>query len=166
MSRADTAAAFAIAREALDTATKFGRHGHALTLLANASSTAIEVGEWDWAFERWIAEVERAPDEYGRHGPLEPGVAPDLPREVGDEVAALVEWARRSGDFSLVASIDSLTAELAASEGRLAEACDLMLAAARVDSLNGPEVIIHLAFYAGWPKAMSATQVAKNAFAS
>ena len=26
------------------------------------------------------------------------------------------------------------------------------------------EVIIHLAFYAGWPKAMSATQVAKQAF--
>jgi 4-carboxymuconolactone decarboxylase len=26
------------------------------------------------------------------------------------------------------------------------------------------EVIIHLAFYAGWPKAMSAVQVAKRAF--
>ena len=26
------------------------------------------------------------------------------------------------------------------------------------------EVIIHLAFYAGWPKAMSAIQVAKRAF--
>ena len=28
------------------------------------------------------------------------------------------------------------------------------------------EVIIHLAFYAGWPKAMSAVQVAKRAFES
>ena len=28
------------------------------------------------------------------------------------------------------------------------------------------EVIIHLAFYAGWPKAMSAIQVAKQAFES
>ena len=28
------------------------------------------------------------------------------------------------------------------------------------------EVIIHLAFYAGWPKAMSAVQVAKKAFES
>jgi 4-carboxymuconolactone decarboxylase len=27
------------------------------------------------------------------------------------------------------------------------------------------EVIIHLAFYAGWPRAMSAVQVAKDAFA-
>jgi 4-carboxymuconolactone decarboxylase len=27
------------------------------------------------------------------------------------------------------------------------------------------EVIIHLAFYAGWPRAMSAINVAKNAFA-
>ena len=27
------------------------------------------------------------------------------------------------------------------------------------------EAIIHLAFYAGWPKAMSATQVAKRVFA-
>lgn len=26
------------------------------------------------------------------------------------------------------------------------------------------EVIVHLAFYAGWPKAMSAVQVAKRAF--
>jgi len=26
------------------------------------------------------------------------------------------------------------------------------------------EVVIHLAFYAGWPKAMSAVQVAKQAF--
>ena len=28
------------------------------------------------------------------------------------------------------------------------------------------EVIIHLAFYAGWPRAMSAVQVAKKAFES
>ena len=28
------------------------------------------------------------------------------------------------------------------------------------------EVIIHLAFYAGWPRAMSAVQVAKHAFES
>ena len=28
------------------------------------------------------------------------------------------------------------------------------------------EVIIHLAFYAGWPRAMSAVQVAKQAFES
>jgi 4-carboxymuconolactone decarboxylase len=28
------------------------------------------------------------------------------------------------------------------------------------------EVIVHLAFYAGWPKAMSAVQVAKRAFES
>ncbi len=28
------------------------------------------------------------------------------------------------------------------------------------------EVVIHLAFYAGWPKAMSAIQVAKRAFDS
>jgi 4-carboxymuconolactone decarboxylase len=28
------------------------------------------------------------------------------------------------------------------------------------------EVVIHLAFYAGWPKAMSAVQVAKHAFES
>ena len=28
------------------------------------------------------------------------------------------------------------------------------------------EAIIHLAFYAGWPKAMSAVQVAKHAFQS
>jgi 4-carboxymuconolactone decarboxylase len=28
------------------------------------------------------------------------------------------------------------------------------------------EVIIHLAFYAGWPRAMSAVQVAKRAFES
>ena len=28
------------------------------------------------------------------------------------------------------------------------------------------EVVIHLAFYAGWPKAMSAIQVAKRAFES
>jgi 4-carboxymuconolactone decarboxylase len=28
------------------------------------------------------------------------------------------------------------------------------------------EVIIHLAFYAGWPRAMSAIQVAKNEFES
>jgi 4-carboxymuconolactone decarboxylase len=27
------------------------------------------------------------------------------------------------------------------------------------------ETIVHLAFYAGWPKAMSAIQVAKKAFA-
>jgi hypothetical protein len=29
-----------------------------------------------------------------------------------------------------------------------------------------PEVIIHLAFYAGWPKALSAVQVAKNVLES
>jgi len=34
----------------------------------------------------------------------------------------------------------------------------------REDELK--EVIIHLAFYAGWPRAMSAVQVAKQAFES
>ena len=28
-----------------------------------------------------------------------------------------------------------------------------------------PKLVIHLAFYAGWPRAMSAIQVAKAAFA-
>ena len=141
--QSDPAAAFSIAREALDTATKFGRHGHAVTLLMNASSTAIEVGEWDWAFERWIAEVERAPDEHGRILARWNMASLRTYRgeDVGDEVAALVEWARQSGDFSVLASIDALTAELASSEGRLAEACDLMRAAARADSLNGPDIL-------------------------
>jgi 4-carboxymuconolactone decarboxylase len=34
------------------------------------------------------------------------------------------------------------------------------------DTRQLKEVIIHLAFYAGWPRAMSAVQVAKRAFES
>jgi 4-carboxymuconolactone decarboxylase len=43
------------------------------------------------------------------------------------------------------------------------------LARARQNGLSEDElkeVIIHLAFYAGWPRAMSAVQVAKQAFES
>jgi 4-carboxymuconolactone decarboxylase len=36
--------------------------------------------------------------------------------------------------------------------------------AARLDRDRAREAIIHLAFYAGWPKAMSAVTVAKQVF--
>ena len=134
-------ASFEIARQALETATKFGRHGHALTLLINASANAIEVGELDWAIDRWTAELDRPTDELARtlvRWNLA-GLRTYRGDDVADEVAELVEWARDAGDSSLIAMTDMALAEVAVGEGRLSDACDLLLSAARRDSLNAPE---------------------------
>ncbi len=137
----DPVSAYAISREALETATKLGRLGHARTLLMNASSNAIEVGDWDWALEGWVAELDRPTDDLGRilaRWNLA-SVRTYRGDDVADEVHDLLAWAHESGDSSLVSSIGTLSAELALAEGRLTEACDLLMAAASVDSLNAPD---------------------------
>jgi len=138
----DPVSAYAISREALETATKVGRYGYARNLLINASSNAIEVGDWDWAFERLTAELDRQTDDLA--GMVArwnlASVRTYRGDDVADEVGALLAWARESGDSSLVAGIDGLSAELAVAEGRLTEACDLFLASARLDSLNAPDI--------------------------
>ncbi|HEX6867416.1 MAG TPA: adenylate/guanylate cyclase domain-containing protein [Candidatus Limnocylindrales bacterium] len=138
----DPAAAYAIARQGFETATRVGRHGVARTLLINATSNAIEVGDWDWAFASWAEELDRSTDESNRL--LARWNLADLRtfrgEEVGDEIAAVLAWAKASGDSSLVSGIGSLSADLAVAEGRLTEAADLLITTGRLDSLNAPEM--------------------------
>ncbi len=131
---------YEVAREALETATKLGRYGHARIALANASTGAIEVGDWDWALDRWTAEMDRETDESGRIV-----VRWNLAslralkgEDVADEVAALEAWAVEHGDSGVISGLDVLHAELALAEGRLTDACDALLSAASRDSLNAP----------------------------
>ena len=71
---------YEIARQAVETATRLGRRGYGRIALANATSGAIEVGEWDWALERWTAELRRGDGRCrDRPRPLEPGVAERSP---------------------------------------------------------------------------------------
>ena len=77
----DPASAYAISREASRDRHQARSSWVRPNLLVNASSNAIEVGDWDWALDRWAAELDRA---VGRPcsdlRAMEPRVASDLPR--------------------------------------------------------------------------------------
>jgi class 3 adenylate cyclase/tetratricopeptide (TPR) repeat protein len=131
---------YEIARQAVETATRLGRRGYARIALANATSGAVEVGEWDWAFERWTADLDAETDDvavaHARWNLATLGAMRGV--DVADEVAALAAWAREFGDSRVVGSLAGLEAELALSQNRLAEACDGLLLNASTDSLNAP----------------------------
>ena len=164
--QADPTTAFAVTLEALEAATKLGRHGHALTLLANAASSAIEVGEWDWGLDRWMAEVDRPTDEHGRMMVRWNLASLRTYRgdDVADEVAELVTYARVTGDK--IFFVDGLLAEQAVSEGRLTEASDLLLIGARDDSLNGPDMIRQAGILAVMGEDPERARAAFDAFAA
>ena len=165
--QADPTTAFAVTLEALEAATKLGRHGHALTLLANAASSAIEVGEWDWGLDRWMAEVDRPTDEHGRMlvrwnlASLRTYRGDD----VADEVAELVAYARVTGDK--IFSIDGLLAE----HGGLGRSPDRgestsCIIGARDDSLNGPDMIRQAGILALMGEDPERARAALDAFAA
>ncbi len=140
LGQGDPVGAHQVALSALDTATRLGRRGYARTLRMNAASSAIDVGDWDWAIDQWTTELETETDELGRTVIRWGLVSLNAlrGRDVSAEFTALEAWARENGGVSTLASLEGLRADVAASEARLADACDALLLAARGDALNAP----------------------------
>ncbi|MEO5919276.1 MAG: adenylate/guanylate cyclase domain-containing protein, partial [Candidatus Limnocylindrales bacterium] len=136
----DPAGSHQLALSALETATRLGRHGYARTLRMNASGGAREVGDWEWAVCQWTADLETQTDELSRNV-ARWNLASLLAlrgEDVSAEFSSLEAWALSNGDPGILSSLEALRADVAASEGRLADACDALLAAAKGDSLNAP----------------------------
>jgi tetratricopeptide (TPR) repeat protein len=136
----DPAATYPVAREALATAVRLGRLGLARSLRGNATSNAVDVGDWDWAVEQWTAELETTTDDFARTFARWSLVSLGAGR--GDDVAAefaeLADWAREYGDPGVLTGLEALRGEVAAGEGRLIDAYDALLRAAGGDALNAP----------------------------
>ncbi len=136
----DPVGSYQIARSALDTALRLGRRAYARTLRANSVSNALEVGDWDWAFDQWASELETETDELGRIMARWNLVSLNAARgdDASGEVAELEAWALKGGDPGVLASLQGLMSDVAWAEGRLADACDHLLNAAAGDALNAP----------------------------
>ncbi len=140
LGQGDPVGSHQVALSALETAIRLGRRGYARTLLMNAASSAIEVGDWGWAINQWTAELETETDQLGRTVARWNLVSLNAlgGEDVSDEFVALEAWARENGGAGILASLEGLRADVATSEGRFADACDALLAAARGDALNAP----------------------------
>ncbi|MEO6351345.1 MAG: AAA family ATPase [Candidatus Limnocylindrales bacterium] len=140
MGTGDPLGTYQMARAALETALRLGRRSYARTLRMNATSNALEVGEWDWAFEQWKTELETETDELGLIV-VRWGLA-SLNATRGDvaldEMADLEAWALQTGDPGVLTGLEVLRSEVAWAEGRLVDACDALLKAAAGDALNAP----------------------------
>ncbi len=140
LGQGDPVGSYQLARSALDTALRLGRRGYARTLRMNATSNAIEVGDWDWAVDQWKAESETETDELGRIIVRWNLASLDVAR--GEDISAEFEiieaWVKASGDPGVLSSFEGLRAEMAAAEGRLRDACDALMVAAKGDALNAP----------------------------
>jgi class 3 adenylate cyclase/tetratricopeptide (TPR) repeat protein len=136
----DPAATYQLARSAFDMAVRLGRRGYARTLLMNAVANAIEVGDWAWPVEQWTTELETETDPLGRmyaRWSLT-SLAAGRGDDVAGEFASIATWAREFGDPSVLNSLEGLRADVAVADGRLADACEALLIAARGDALNSP----------------------------
>ncbi|MEP7378266.1 MAG: adenylate/guanylate cyclase domain-containing protein, partial [Chloroflexota bacterium] len=140
MGQGDPAGSYQIARTALGTALRLGRRSYARNLRMNATANALEVGDWDWAFEQWATELETETDELGLFVVRWNLVSLNASRGdvASDEMADLEAWATKNGDPGVLAGLEGLRADVAWAEGRLADACDALLRAAAGDALNAP----------------------------
>lgn len=106
----------------------------------NATTNALEVGEWDWAFEQWKTELETETDELGLIVVRWSLASLNATRGdvASDEMADLEAWALKNGDPGVLTGLEGLRSDVSWAEGRLAEACDSLLRAAAGDALNAP----------------------------
>ncbi len=137
----DPVGSYDVARSALDTALRLGRRGHARIARMNATSAAIEVGDWSWALETWAAELETETDDLARR--IARWSLASLAFERGEDATSEFEeieaWALQNGNPGVLSSLEGLRADRFAFEGRLVEACGALLRAASGDSANAPD---------------------------
>ncbi|HSG86994.1 MAG TPA: adenylate/guanylate cyclase domain-containing protein [Candidatus Limnocylindrales bacterium] len=143
----DPRAGLADTREALDTARRLGLASFVRTLVGNASSAALDVGEWDWAIRELEAAREDSPDELARNYASWGLFSFRAWRgeDVTAELDRLAAWAESFDETGAREAVHQIRAEAAFGAGDLARAHEEWMAYAPSNALNGPNAC----FYAG-----------------
>ena len=143
----DPRSSMEMSRSALEMARRLGRRSHARTLLANAATSAIDVGEWDWIVDEIQASREDETEEFGGNFLTWISVTVRAWRgeDVTADVAELVRWASGVDDTAAEEAIHGLFTDVALGGLEYATAYDESVRFAKSDTLNAP----HAYFQAG-----------------
>ncbi len=136
----DPRAAFETAAAALEVAMRMGLRSSARTLVGNAASAAMEVGEWEWAIREVTAARDESLDELARNYMSWALVTFVSWRgdDVAAEVARLAAWAESFDETVARKAVHGLRAEVAFGAGDFLAACDEWMAYGPSDALNAP----------------------------
>jgi hypothetical protein len=137
----DPRAGFETARAALEVATRLGLRSYARTLVGNAASAAIDVGEWDWAIREVTMARDDSLDDFARN--YLDWVLLTFAAWRGDDVRAdvkrLLAWVESFEETGARDAVHGLRAEIAFAAGDFVAACDDWMAFAATDALNAPK---------------------------
>jgi len=136
----DPRAALDLTRTALDSARRIGRRSFARTLLGNAASAAMDLGEWDWVVAELRAARDDEVEDYGRNYMTWALIYTSAFRgeDVSDHIADMTTWAMSFNDASAEESIHELRAEVALQKQDFPTAYDEFIRFAASDKLNAP----------------------------
>ena len=136
----DPRSSLEMSRSALEMARRLGRRSHARTLLGNAATAAMDVGEWDWVVDEIQAAREDDTEEFGRNYLtwIQLTVRAWRGEDVTADLAELVRWASGFNDSSAEEAIHGLLADVALGRLDCAAAYDESVRFARSDALNAP----------------------------
>jgi class 3 adenylate cyclase len=139
-SESDPRAGFETAEAALEVATRLGLRSFARTLVGNAASSAMEVGEWDWAVREAIIARDDSLDDFARNylSWVLVTFAAWRGDDVATEVQRLLAWAESFDETGAAEAVHGLQAEIAFGAGDFPTACDEWMAFAASDALNAP----------------------------
>ncbi len=140
LDQSDPRAAFEVARAALDIAKRLGRRPYVMTLLGNAASSGLEIGDWDWILAEVGAAREDEVEELGRNYLDLSLVSPLAWRgdDVSELVAHLTRWSLSLNETGATGAIHDLVASVALGQLDFATVYDEELAFALTSSLNAP----------------------------
>jgi hypothetical protein len=127
-------------RSALEMARRLGRRSHALTLLGNLVSPAVDIGEWDAVAMELEAAREDETEEFGRNY-LTWSVLPIRAwrgEEVAADMAEMARWAHSLGDTSAAEAIFGLRADVDLAQHDWQAAYDAYVRFGRSDVSNAP----------------------------
>ncbi len=148
----DPRAALDVTRTALDMAKRLGRRSFAVTLIGNAASAAVDIGDWDWVANELRTARDDEPEELGRNY-LDWALTPLLAwrgEDVSDSVARLTRWAIGMNETSSTGAVHGLVAEVALGALDFRTVHDEYVAFALSDRLNAPRAY----FWAGFSALM------------
>ena len=157
----DPRAALDVTRTALDMAKRLGRRSFAVTLIGNAASAAVDIGDWDWVVNELRTARDDEPEELGRNY-LDWALTPLLAwrgEDVSDSVARLTRWAIGMNETSSTGAVHGLVAEVALGALDFRTVHDEYLAFALSDRLNAPRAC----FWAGFSALMLGDAAAARA---
>jgi hypothetical protein len=136
----DPRAAFETAEAALEAAVRLGLRSSATTLVGNAASAAMEVGEWERAIREITAARDESPDEFARNllSCFLVTFAAWRGDDVEAEVARLTAWAESFDETGAREAVHGLRADVGFGKGDFLAACDEWMVVGPSDALNAP----------------------------